>query len=136
MAAIIPARLQLSRRKGFNLQQHSHAVNGLDAVNVSRPSKLGNRYVVKHSITPGSRIGRRQNYIAVPSAFTAVSRFRADWEAAAANTRALLDELRGKNAACWCELCVKHEKTGKPLGITCTECARCHADVLLELANG
>ena len=33
-------------------------------------------------------------------------------------TSALLDELRGKNLACWC-------KAGTP----------CHADVLLKLAN-
>lgn len=37
-----PIRLQLSRRKGFNLQAASRAANGLDAVNVARPSKWGN----------------------------------------------------------------------------------------------
>lgn len=33
-----PVRLQLSRKKGFDLQAHSSAVNGLPAVNVARPT--------------------------------------------------------------------------------------------------
>ena len=35
-----PVRLRLSRAKGFNLQEHSQAVNGLPAVNCARP-KIG-----------------------------------------------------------------------------------------------
>ncbi len=37
---IRPIRLQLSRQKGFNLQEISRAANGLEAVNVARPSRL------------------------------------------------------------------------------------------------
>lgn len=37
-----PVRLQLSRRKGFNLQALSLATNGLPAVSVAKPSKWGN----------------------------------------------------------------------------------------------
>ncbi len=33
---IRPVRLRLSRAKGFNLQAHSLATNGLEAVNVAR----------------------------------------------------------------------------------------------------
>jgi hypothetical protein len=81
-----PFRLQLSRRKGFNLQEHSRAVNGLPAVNVA---------LFRHDIE--TRL-----------ASVSLRGF----------TRAALEELRGKNLACWC-------KPGAP----------CHADVLLELAN-
>ena len=43
--------------------------------------------------------------------------------------------LRGHDLACWCPLCDAH-RDGLPLGVTCADCAPCHADVLLELANG
>jgi hypothetical protein len=45
-----------------------------------------------------------------------------------------LPTLRGKHLACWCHLCAAH-KDGKPAGTKCPDCAPCHADVLLELAN-
>lgn len=82
-----------------------------DAVIVARPGKWGNPYTLGG---PGGRDG-------------AVDAFR--WLLSEAKGRALevhpypsLDEiraeLRGKDLACWC-----------PLHL------RCHADVLLELAN-
>ena len=37
-----PVRLQLSRKKGFNLQRVSCAVNGLPAVKVDRATRWGN----------------------------------------------------------------------------------------------
>lgn len=45
-----------------------------------------------------------------------------------------LSRLRGKNVGCWCKLCPKH-KDGLPLGTECDDCASCHGDVVLELAN-
>ena len=39
-------------------------------------------------------------------------------------TNAVVQELRGKNLACWCPLV---DKDGNPVP--------CHADVLLEIAN-
>lgn len=42
--------------------------------------------------------------------------------------------LRGKDLVCWCRCCAEHAN-GKPLGVACDDCAPCHADVLLELAN-
>ena len=41
-----PVRLQLSRRKGFDLQALSLTTNGLPAVVVARPGKWGNPYKV------------------------------------------------------------------------------------------
>lgn len=46
-----------------------------------------------------------------------------------------LEALRGRDLACWCRLCDRHAD-GLPLGETCPDCAPCHADVLLEIANG
>jgi hypothetical protein len=80
-----PVRLQLSRRKGYRLQDHSQACNGLPAVNVARPSKWGNPYKIGTCLIPDAR--------AAVDAFSA-------------NLPMCLDvsDLRGKNLACWCSL--------------------------------
>lgn len=44
-----PVRLRLSRRKGFDLQASSQALNGLVAVNVARPTKWGNPFDFRKS---------------------------------------------------------------------------------------
>jgi len=46
-----------------------------------------------------------------------------------------LSALRGHDLACWCPLCKLH-KAGRPFDVACPDCPPCHADVLLELANG
>ena len=115
-----PVRLQLSREKGFNLQAHSRATNGLPAVNVARPRKWGNPYKVGVAFEGA---GWR---IPVVTPEIAVELFRERWQGwldadypGQAASRAALDSLRGHNLACWC-----------PLN------APCHADVLLDLASG
>jgi hypothetical protein len=110
-----PVRLQLSRRKGFDLQAISQAWNGLPAVNVSRPGKWGNPFLVHPNQRPGRLWGI--GYFSVPTVDDAVACFR-EMMATSEERIAALPELRGKNLACWC-------KPGEP----------CHADVLLELAN-
>lgn len=109
-----PVRLRLSRAKGFNLQEHSRAVNGLPAVNCARPSKWGNPFVVGLK----RKLGRRAalGYIDAPNMEEAVRAYRE--KIMLHGPPAALHELRGKNLACWC-------KIG----------AACHCDVLLELAN-
>lgn len=139
-----PVRLQLSRRKGFNLQAHSLAVNGLAAVNVARPSKWGNTWKI------GSNMFDRllDDFRPCETAADCVQAFRqsVDWDPNAKSTfvtphpdgevtvlevwggygpehrnrKTAKAELAGKNLACWCSL-----EPGTP----------CHADVLLELAN-
>jgi hypothetical protein len=42
--------------------------------------------------------------------------------------------LRGKNLACFCSLCERHQ-AGKPFAETCPDCDPCHADPLGEAAN-
>lgn len=117
-----PLRLQLSRKKGFNLQAASMAQNGLEAVNVARPSRWGNPWVVGQIACSCRSAGEcTHNSFRCSDAASAVACYR-DWTKSWTNPRGLLSQLpklRGKNLACWC-------KPGAP----------CHADVLLELANG
>lgn len=119
-----PVRLQLSRRKGFDLQALSQATNGLPAVNVARPGKWGNPFLVHPNQEPG-RSWSAGHYVSVPTVEDAIDCFREmlSISNAAEGSRAHgmhteLHKLRGKNLACWCAL-------GAP----------CHADVLLEIAN-
>jgi hypothetical protein len=83
-----------------------------DAIVVSRPSKWGNPFKLDepHPET-GERLTREEM----------VRLFRAHVSPGGPGelSRAQLDELRGHDLACWCRL-------DQP----------CHADVLLELANG
>ena len=113
-----PIRIQLSRKRGFELQAKSRAANGLPAVNVARPTKWGNPFVVGKDGDASYCVELHRNLV------------RDGWIAITARCgiepqrSALLDvklsigELRGHNLACWC-------KAGK----------LCHADVLLEMAN-
>ncbi|TVR12287.1 MAG: DUF4326 domain-containing protein [Salinarimonadaceae bacterium] len=117
-----PVRIQLSRRRGFELQAASRALNGLPAVVVARPTRWGNPW----------RVGEAH----APSAAAAASRFRSavlgrvlhgtllspNAHPESYIGRIIADaprDLRGKILACWCA-------PGAP----------CHADALLELANG
>lgn len=118
-----PVRLQLSRRKGFDLQALSLATNGLSAVNVARPGRWGNPFLIHPGQEPGRQWhGAASGFYSVPTRADAVACFaemmRSPGEKADA-LRAALPELRGKNLACWC---------GPD--------EECHADVLLALANG
>jgi hypothetical protein len=111
-----PVRLQLSRRKGFNLQTHSRAYNGLEAVNVARPGKWGNPFIV-------GQHGKRDYCVALfIHMFEGLLCISVDHECVEAQkaypkTERMFKELKGKNLACWCHA------------------GPCHADVLLELAN-
>lgn len=109
-----PVRLQLSRRKGFDLQALSLATNGLPAVSVTRPhSMFQNRWKIG---TWSNRLGR-----AVATDAEAVECFRctSGWATEPHMIAYVRECLCGYNLACWC-------KPGAP----------CHADVLLEIANG
>jgi hypothetical protein len=77
-----PVRLQLSRRDGFRLQTLSQRTNGLEAVNVARPSKWGNPY-------PVAAYGREK----------AIALYEDHLRRSIPD----LGELRGRNLACWCK---------------------------------
>lgn len=121
-----PVRIQLSRKKGFDLALTSMSENGLVVAKVARPSIFGNPFKVsvlveleKAGLLPPGETPRQ----------AAVRYFR-DWMEGRAvvgqfgevsrppSMEAVRAHLRGKNLACWC-------RKDQP----------CHADVLLEIAN-
>ena len=109
-----PVRLQLSRRKGFRLLDHSLAVNGLPAVNVSRPGRWGNPFVVggRYQFHSGDVVMSRE--LAVEMFEFILGKI----DRAYPSNNQIREELRNRNLACWCR-----------------SDQRCHADVLLEIAN-
>jgi len=117
-----PVRLQLSRKKRFNLQEHSRQVNGLDAVNVARPTQWGNPYSVGKHVNRGQakkwgwKLKQLNSKCKDNAAAMRCFEFVLHDDLYAINKVKIF--LRGKNLACWC-------KPGEP----------CHADVLMELAN-
>lgn len=111
-----PQRIQLSRRRGFNLQAHSQAINGLPAVKVDRSTKWGNPFIVgKH----GTRAECVELYTLLLAGYVCLTaggpREQVKYRKMVARNR---EQLRGKNLACWCPLT-----------------AECHADRLLEIVN-
>lgn len=118
---IKPQRIQLSRRKGFDLQAVSQKLNGLPAVNCARPGKWGNVYRVGKREPCGCRSPGECNHnlFIMETVAEAVAAHRFLIENQSARRRAeMINDLRGKNLACWC-------KPGQP----------CHCDTLLEIAN-
>jgi hypothetical protein len=120
---MIPARLALSRRKGFNLQAASLALNGLECVNVTRGGAdkglFGNPFVVGVDGTREHCVYLYECLFIVGPAL-GKSPSVADQVRARDHVERRLHVLRGKNLACACK------PDGKP----------CHADLLLKLANG
>jgi hypothetical protein len=146
---IRPVRLRLSRAKGFNLQEHSRAVNGLSAIKVDRSTRWGNPFDFRRSeycwaaLSWGCRGDARGRQEASVRAFS-------EWMRQPYGRRVKYYEEqtkmgRGKK---WVNLGPKVEAgetppiddviaalRGKNLACWCALDAPCHADVLLELAN-
>jgi hypothetical protein len=140
-----PVRLQLSRKKGFDLQALSRETNGLEAVRVDRSTLFGNPCLCSRPTgcphDPGFDrteweyddgtidllrccVDVYRHYVETGLAGkpTTTGRLWFGIEALAGYPHrteliAALPRLRGKNLACWC-------KSGP-----------CHADVLIEIAN-
>lgn len=130
-----PVRLQLSRRKGFNLQELSRATNGLEAVKVTRPGPFGNPFraapgpggnmfaaatfrdwIIEELGATHMRARNTQDFMQFVRNMTGGD--NSHLKACSERIRQNVTLLRGKNLACFC-----------PLD------APCHADVLLEFAN-
>jgi hypothetical protein len=116
----MPDRIQLSRAKGWKLPPNT--------VVVARPSIWGNPWRTEEFYRPGLNTYDDAQAEAVRRFRAAIAGFEsngsycppiADPASRIGQIIARLPELRGKNLACWC-------KPGTP----------CHADVLIELANG
>lgn len=128
-----PKRIQLSRAKGWRMPPNT--------MNVARGPgrKWGNPYAVKNGRAADAVRLFRDLFEKPPSLYrhtvlSIASGRPGSGEGYVLDMRMSLPTLRGKNLACWCRLCDAHAD-GKPLGVECPDCAPCHADVLLELAN-
>lgn len=111
-----PRRVQLSRKKGWRMPPNT--------VKVDRTTKWGNP----------ARPGHAFMGLTVRDPRHAASLYHGFAPQNERLVAAAHEELAGKNLACWCHLCDLH-RDGKPLLEDCPYCDRCHADVLLELAN-
>lgn len=123
-----PQRIQLSRAKGFRLQEASMALNGLPAVKVDRSTPYGNPWRavrenwgkvcwVLHE-PPWAPDARRlfpERETKGAALSLAVDKHE-EWIRSGFGPK--LDDLVGKNIACWC-----------PIG------AKCHGDIYVKLAN-
>lgn len=122
---ITPVRIQRRRVKGFDLQVASLALNGLPVRYVGRPTQFGNPWQVTfdgwkvwcvldpHFVSPYPRRHFCSSQKVAHRFATWRYRRWIEWR------RLPFEDLRGHNLACWCPL-------DRP----------CHADVLLEIANG
>lgn len=123
-----PVRLRLSRKRGFDLQAHSLAVNGLPVVNVARPGKWGNPYPAGEELESAPFIDADYPKRHFRTAGEAVECFRELLTGPHFDpdilTRKWIEPLRGKNLACWCPIIDRHDNY-----------VPCHADVLLSIVN-
>jgi len=129
-----PVRIQLSRRKGWRMPPGT--------MKVDRTTALGNPFTpfgCAEAGYIGTAKALAQRCVEAFRVWADTLYWRNNWdgpESEAARTKLLarLPDAKGKDLACWCHLCPAH-KDGKPMGTQCPDCAPCHADVLLELAN-
>jgi hypothetical protein len=115
-----PQRMQVSRKAGFNLQEASHALNGLPAKLVTRPGPWGNPFAIDDV---AARLGLNRaeaqaKAVALAGAWLCGTLDPKLSPGPPPNRDTIRRELAGHNLACWC-------RPGTP----------CHADVLIELAN-
>ena len=112
--SVKPIRIQRKRVKGYNMQEASKAINGLEAISVCRPGKHGNPFKVGD---PAPTHGEPM------TAEDAVFFYKESLDPrlypdAQQKRDEIKRELKNKNPACFCGL-------DQP----------CHGDVLLEIAN-
>lgn len=117
-----PRRIQLSRARGWRLPENT--------VKVDRSSAFGNPFGIRECrdmLDLTDSAARRQvvawfrEWVALPNDHDRLNVLGCygDTSQQHARLHSRLSSLRGKNLACWCALD-----------------APCHADVLLEIANG
>jgi hypothetical protein len=115
-----PLRLQLSRRKGFDLTRLSRSINGREATVVSRPSLFGNPW--RLDLGRDGAIALHRRWLEGASSDDEIALADPPDSAWLAQRReqvlARLGALQGRNLACWC-----------------APDLQCHADTLIALAN-
>lgn len=120
----MPKRIQMSRQRPWRAENP-------DAVIVARPSKWGNPFGITREERRQDAVDEYRKLLANRGGTSThtlgnglvLKRIPAWHEPR--DLRAALHELRGRDLACWCPLV---DAEGNPVP--------CHADVLLELANG
>ena len=130
-----PVRIQRKRTRGWKMPE--------GAVSVTRPGKWGNPFCIGGWFKMGTGGNGfcylqcllteypTQDFTKIEDAAMAVEWFRRYKELYPPKD---IEELRGKDLACFCHLCDAH-KDGKPMSVECPDCAPCHVDVLLPIAN-
>ena len=111
-------RIQLHRTKGWRLPEGT--------VVVSRPSRFGNPFKMHDLMASGVASSLED------ARRIAIERYR-DWVLCGEESEWWTPELARRHAAIWEHL---SELRGKDLACWCPEGGPCHADVLMELANG
>lgn len=157
---IKPVRLQLSRKKGFDLQALSVATNGLQARSVARPGPFGNwlcignpgRIWIHRGEPDGLQVTLTADLPMAVDAVRAVASHRRwlETSAAAAPSRGTawlipgFDKLQSDfQKLVERELWAKRSETlnrlhflkGHNVACTCALDQPCHGDTLLEMAN-
>jgi len=116
-----PVRIQRKRTKGYNMQEDSKAVNGLDCVYVGRPTMWGNPFNIGAEVINLS-VKKGENPLIKVDHAEAAKMFKNSLVALKKVDATLYDRIQqnlsGLNLACFCRL-------DQP----------CHADILLEIAN-
>jgi len=103
-----PIRIQRKRSKGWRMPENT--------IYVGRGSKWGNPFIAG---THGTRAECVSQFRYLACGYLVVSENNLGSQKSLIAGMKDLDELRGKNLACWCNL-------ESP----------CHADILLKMANG
>jgi len=115
-----PVRMQLRRTRGYRLQETSQAINGLPAVKVDRTGKWGNPFRIGVTVIDGKGTDRTEKKIeTAEDAVEAFETMLRNEERNFPSKEEIVEELSGKNLACWCKL-----------GYAC------HGETLLRSANG
>lgn len=160
-----PVRIQLSRKKGFNLQEYSKSLNGLECIKCDRTTRWGNPFKVQkceyeciwhiqyfkddykeEQFDKKSASGfQNGNYVSITfltkeeAIKTSIKLFK---ELIEKNTK-ILKFNEFKNLKEYTKfynkninsLLIKDELKGKNLACWCPCDSPCHCDVLLEIAN-
>lgn len=123
-----PKRIQRRRVKGWRMPENTKSV--------TRPGKWGNPFKVISGSVSHTPEGCVQMFrLLVTSWVGHEEQLNHNYNYDYAHYVLLPRILSGLNLACYCPLCEKH-KDGRPWNEPCEDCPPCHADVLLELANG
>jgi len=141
MTAPRPVRLQRRRGKGFRIVEASRAANGLPGAGVTRPGPFSNPFHKGGWFRIGAAgEGLRWQAMApelakyddrfalVPDNATAAALYAQ--MIARHGPPAMAGMLAGLNLFCFCRLCPRHAKSGKPFDEDCPDCPPCHADAL------